>query len=102
MTPLGFALTKSVLVLFAHPAYHRSRANRAMADAVRELEGVTFHDLYEAYPDLLIDVGFEQEQLRRHEVVVCQHPFYWYSSPSIVKEWLDLVLTHGWAYGDKG
>src|SRR5262249_20459448 len=26
----------------------------------------------------------------------------WYSAPSLVKEWLDLVLTHGWAYGENG
>ena len=27
---------------------------------------------------------------------------YWYSAPAIFKEWQDLVLTHGWAYGSKG
>jgi glutathione-regulated potassium-efflux system ancillary protein KefG len=95
-------LARSVLIVFAHPAFHRSRANRAMADAVRNLEGATFHDLYEAYPDLLVDVEAEQELLARHDAVVMQHPFYWYSAPALVKEWLDLVLAHGWAYGDNG
>jgi glutathione-regulated potassium-efflux system ancillary protein KefG len=95
-------LAKSVLVLFAHPAYHRSRANRAMVDAVRDVEGVTFHDLYESYPDLLIDVRHEQGLLLKHDALVLQHPFYWYSAPALIKEWLDLVLTHGWAYGEKG
>lgn len=28
-----------------------------------------------------------------------QHPFYWYSTPALLKEWQDLVLEHGWAYG---
>lgn len=91
-----------VLILFAHPAYHRSRANRALVEAVRGLEGVTFHDLYEAYPDLMVDVPREQELLESHGAVVFQHPFYWYSAPALVKEWLDLVLTHGWAYGEGG
>ena len=91
-----------VLILFAHPAFQLSRANRALADAVRDLEGVTFHDLYELYPDLLVDVGHEQELLQSHDAIVLQHPFYWYSAPALVKEWLDLVLTHGWAYGDGG
>ncbi|MEJ0060264.1 MAG: NAD(P)H-dependent oxidoreductase [Terricaulis sp.] len=95
-------MSRSVLILFAHPAYHRSRANRALADAVRDLEGVTFHDLYEVYPDMLIDVHREQELILAHDVVVAQHPFYWYSAPSLIKEWLDLVLTHGWAYGENG
>lgn len=91
-----------VLLLLAHPAYQRSRANRVLVEAVRGLEGVTFHDLYEAYPDLMVDVPREQKLLEAHEAVVVQHPFYWYSAPAIVKEWLDLVLTHGWAYGEQG
>ncbi|MES1201730.1 MAG: NAD(P)H-dependent oxidoreductase [Pseudomonadota bacterium] len=95
-------MSRKVLILFAHPAYHRSRANRAMVEAVRDLEGVTFHDLYEAYPDLLIDVPAEQELLAKHDAIVAQHPFYWYSAPALIKEWQDLVLTHGWAYGQEG
>jgi glutathione-regulated potassium-efflux system ancillary protein KefG len=31
-----------------------------------------------------------------------QHPLYWYSTPAILKEWQDLVLEHGWAYGHDG
>lgn len=95
-------MTRSILIIFAHPAIHRSRANRAMAEAVRDLPGVTFHDLYETYPDLLIDVAHEQRLLSEHDALVVQHPFYWYSAPALVKEWLDLVLTHGWAYGENG
>ena len=91
-----------VLVLFAHPALERSRVNRHLVRAVRELEGVTFHDLYEAYPELDIDVEREQQLLRAHQLVVMQHPFYWYSTPAILKEWMDLVLVHGWAYGRGG
>lgn len=95
-------MSRRILILFAHPALHKSRVNRQLAAAVRDLDGVTFHDLYAAYPDLLIDVPREQELLLGHDVVVFQHPFYWYSTPSIVKEWCDLVLEYGFAYGDKG
>jgi len=91
-----------VLVLFAHPASHRSRVQRRLAVAVRGLEGVTFHDLYDAYPDFDVDVAREQALLREHDLVVLQHPFYWYSTPPLVKQWLDLVLEHGWAYGRGG
>lgn len=93
---------RRVLILFAHPAFHRSRANRALVEAVRGLDGVTVHDLYEVYPDLMIDVPREQLLLESHDAIVFQHPFYWYSAPALIKEWLDLVLTHGWAYGDGG
>lgn len=93
---------RRVLILFAHPAIARSRVNRVLAAAVRGLRGVTFHDLYEAYPDFDVDAGREQGLLAEHDVVVLQHPFYWYSSPALVKEWEDVVLQHGWAYGREG
>ncbi len=91
-----------VLVLFAHPALQKSRVNRHLATAARQVPGVTFHDLYEVYPDFQIDVPREQEQLLAHDVIVFQHPFYWYSAPALLKEWLDLVLEYGFAYGPTG
>lgn len=94
--------TRRVLVNFAHPVLERSRVNRRLLDAIRDLEGVTVHDLYEAYPTLHIDVACEQDLLVAHDVIVFQHPFYWYSTPALLKEWQDLVLEHGWAYGQGG
>lgn len=91
-----------VLVLFAHPALEKSRVNRQLADAVRGLPGVTFNDLYEAYPDFDVDVAREQRLLVEHDVLLVQHPFYWYSTPALLKQWQDLVLEHGWAYGTGG
>lgn len=95
-------MPRRILVLFAHPALERSRVNRALVEGVTGLDGVTVHDLYERYPTLDIDVAHEKELLGGHDVLVLQHPFYWYSAPAIVKEWLDLVLELGWAYGPGG
>src|SRR5688572_10508134 len=89
----------AVLVLYCHPMPHRSRVNRALLDAIRGVAGVTVHDLYETYPDFALDIAWEQLLLARHRVVVFQHPFYWYSTPALLKEWQDQVLTFGWAYG---
>ena len=91
-----------ILVLFAHPAFERSRVHRKLLAAARAQDGVTVHDLYEAYPDFDIDILQEQQLLVDHDLIVLQHPFYWYSTPPLVKQWLDLVLEHGWAYGDEG
>jgi glutathione-regulated potassium-efflux system ancillary protein KefG len=91
-----------VLILFAHPALDKSRINARLIQEVRDLPGVTLNDLYETYPQGLIDVKREQELLDRHQVVVFHHPFYWYSSPAILKEWQDLVLEYGYAYGKGG
>ena len=95
-------MPKRVLVLFAHPVPRRSRVNRRLLAAIQGLEGVHVRDLYAEYPDLDIDVQHEQELLAEHDVLVWQHPFYWYSTPAILKEWQDLVLEFGWAYGPGG
>ena len=81
---------------------HKSVINGPLARAAQRVEGVTFNDLYEQYPDYLIDVKREQELLAVHDVIVWQHPFHWYSAPSIVKEWCDVVLEYGYAYGPGG
>jgi glutathione-regulated potassium-efflux system ancillary protein KefG len=91
-----------VLVIFAHPVLERSRVNRRLLAALADMDGVTVHDLYEEYPTFHIDVAREQALLVEHDVIVFQHPFYWYSVPAILKEWQDLVLEHGWAYGHGG
>jgi glutathione-regulated potassium-efflux system ancillary protein KefG len=92
----------AVLILFAHPALEKSRVHAQLIKEVNGINGVTFHDLYEAYPDYDINVQQEQALLVKHDIIIWQHPFYWYSSPAIVKQWLDLVLEHGWAYGTNG
>ena len=92
-------MPQRILVLLAHPVRRRSRANAALTAAARQVDGVRLHDLYEAYPDFLIDVEAEQALLLEHDVIVFQHPVYWYSSPAILKEWQDLVLEHGFAFG---
>lgn len=91
-----------VLVLFAHPALEKSRVHRRLVARVPDLPGLTFHDLYEEYPDGDVDVPREQALLDAHDLVVLQHPFYWYSTPPLVKQWEDLVLEHDWAYGSRG
>ena len=86
-----------ILVLHAHPRLSASVVQRAMLRAIDGLDDVTLVDLYAEYPGLDIDVAKEQRRLLDHDVIVLQHPFYWYSSPAIIKEWQDLVLENGWA-----
>jgi putative NADPH-quinone reductase len=93
---------KQVLVLFAHPRPDRSEVNVVLADAARAVDGVTVVDLYAEYPTFEIDVEREQRRLLAHDVIVFQHPVYWYSCPALLKEWQDLVLEYGFAYGTGG
>ncbi|MES0490523.1 MAG: NAD(P)H-dependent oxidoreductase [Leptospirales bacterium] len=93
---------QKVLIIFAHPALQGSRINRSMIEGIERLKGITFHDLYELYPRSDIDIKHEQKLLLEHQFIIFQHPFYWYSMPPLLKEWIDLVLEHGWAYGSTG
>ncbi|MBL7758922.1 MAG: NAD(P)H-dependent oxidoreductase [Chitinophagaceae bacterium] len=91
-----------VLILFAHPALERSRVQARMVRHAAHLDGITFRDLYQLYPDFEINVKKEQQLLLEHDFIIWQHPFYWYSAPPLLKQWLDLVLEHNWAYGSHG
>jgi glutathione-regulated potassium-efflux system ancillary protein KefG len=100
--PLFMAGSHSILILFAHPALEKSQVNRHLIQAVTQLNSVTIHDLYEVYPTFHINVKREQDLLLAHDILVFHHPLYWYSSPALLKEWQDLVLEHGFAYGHTG
>ncbi|NQX67898.1 NAD(P)H-dependent oxidoreductase [Paenibacillus alba] len=91
-----------ILVILAHPSLADSRVNRRLASEMEQQENVTVHRLYDVYPDEQINVAAEQQLLEAHDRIILQFPFYWYSSPPLLKKWLDAVLTHGWAYGNQG
>jgi glutathione-regulated potassium-efflux system ancillary protein KefG len=95
-------MSSSILIQFAHPAFTKSRINRALLAAITGLDHVTINDLYEEYPDFDIDVRREQKLLLDHDIIVFQHPLFWYSTPALLKQWEDLVLEHGFAYGQGG
>lgn len=93
---------KKVLILFAHPSQHKSEVNVSLFNIAKRIDGVTAVDLYAEYPTYHIDIDKEQRRLLENDVIVFQFPLYWYSTPSILKEWQDLVLEYGFAYGSKG
>lgn len=45
------------------------------------------------------DVQSEQAKLLDADAVVLQFPLWWYSTPAILKGWIDRVFTKGFAYG---
>jgi glutathione-regulated potassium-efflux system ancillary protein KefG len=91
-----------ILVLFAHPVLEKSRVQYSLLKAITGLDNITINDLYQNYPEFDIDVKQEKKLLLAHDIIIWQHPFYWYSSPALLKQWQDLVLEHGWAYGKNG
>ena len=91
-----------ICLVYAHPYPDRSRANRVLLDAVKDLPGLELRALFDLYPDFAIDVEAEQQALARARVVVLQHPIYWYGVPGLLKHYFDKVLALGWAYGPGG
>ena len=93
---------KKILIIFSHPLFEKSNANKALVRHIPDSEHITFRDLYEEYPDFDINIKHEQLLLSLHDIIIWQHPMYWYSCPPLMKQWIDMVLEHGWAYGKKG
>jgi glutathione-regulated potassium-efflux system ancillary protein KefG len=93
---------KKILILFAHPRFENSRISRQLLVRIPASKNVTFHDLYENYPDFNVDIEREKELLVEHDVIIWHHPLYWYSAPPLLKQWIDMVLEYGWAYGTGG
>jgi glutathione-regulated potassium-efflux system ancillary protein KefG len=90
------------LVIVAHPNLEQSKVNITWMNRLQQEENVTVHNLYAQYPTYEIDVEKEQHLLLEHDRIVLQFPFYWYSSPALLKQWQDVVLTYGFAYGSSG
>lgn len=91
-----------LIVYYAHPGHRHSNANRAMTAAANQVAGISRVDLYAEYPRFEINIDREQTRLVEHDVILLQFPLFWYSTPALIKEWLDLVLEHGFAYGAGG
>lgn len=93
---------RRIVIYFAHLAIERSVINRALCETVRDLPDVDFRDLHELYPDFYIDRDTEQAILRTADLIVFQHPIYWYGAPAIFKHFIDTVWLRGFAYGPGG
>jgi len=94
---------RKTLVVIAHPELHKSsRINKKLALTAAE-HATTVHNLYAAYSsNTAIDIKREQQLLLEHDRIIFQFPVWWYSCPSLMKQWFDDVLTYGWAYGEGG
>ncbi|AIQ17567.1 MULTISPECIES: NAD(P)H-dependent oxidoreductase [Paenibacillus] len=90
------------LVIITHPNFEQSVVNKRWTEELQGLADVTVHNLHAAYPTEEIDVEREHQLMLEHDRIVLQFPFYWYSSPPLLKKWQDHVLTYGWAIGSEG
>ncbi|MET9609465.1 NAD(P)H-dependent oxidoreductase [Streptomyces sp. NPDC006512] len=69
-----------------HPADAPLRVTSASKQATREGR-------------LSADVAAEQEKVRWSDAVILHFPMWWFSTPAIMKGWIDRVFTSGFGYG---
>lgn len=86
--------TKQVVVLLAHPNIESSQANKALMDAIKDLEEVAVYNLYEMHQEDAFNIDLWSKIIYRSSALVFQFPFYWMSAPSLLKKWQDEVFTY--------
>lgn len=94
---------KKTLIILAHPDFENSRLNKVLIDNIKNDKNITINDIYSKYSSFKdINVKEEQKLLLEHDRIIFQFPFYWFSSPGLLKDWQDKVLEYGFAYGSEG
>ncbi|WP_238784269.1 NAD(P)H-dependent oxidoreductase [Blattabacterium cuenoti] len=85
------------MFLVAHPNIKKSILNKKIVKRIHDKnkgeEKIIIRNLYNIYPDFKVKVNEEIKILFNVEFIVFQFPFYWYSYPSLLKEWKDKVFT---------
>ncbi|MDX8045819.1 NAD(P)H-dependent oxidoreductase [Gracilibacillus sp. S3-1-1] len=89
------------LLIVSHPDIIDSGSQQYFLNAIKNEENITIHHLEEQYPDEKIDIAKEQQLLSKHDRIIFQFPFYWYSATPLLKKWQDEVLGEGFGYGTR-
>lgn len=91
------------LIVVSHPNLNNSKVNKRWFEEVKKYpDKFTIYNLYDVYPDEIINISKEQRKIEEHDSLILQFPIYWFNCPSLMKKWLDEVFTDGWAYGNNG
>ena len=86
-------------MILAHPNIEESIGNKIISNIIAQQKNTEVRHLDQLYPDFKIDIKTEQEALLSAETIVFQYPLFWYSTPAILKEWIDQVFQYGFAFG---
>ncbi|QGH35582.1 flavodoxin family protein [Gracilibacillus salitolerans] len=89
------------LLITSHPDMIESGSQQYFLSSIKNQEDITIHHLENLYSKREIDVVKEQELLKKHDRIIFQFPFYWYSGTPLLKKWQDEVLGEGFGYGTR-
>lgn len=86
--------SRQVVVLLAHPDIRNSQANKALMDAIKDMEDVAVYNLYEMQNENTFDADTWSKIISHSSALVFQFPFHWMAAPSLLKKWQDEVFTY--------
>lgn len=86
-------------MILAHPKIEESIGNKIISELTNQNDNVEVRHLNALYPDFKIDIKAEQQAMIKADTIIFQYPLYWYSTPAILKEWIDQVFEYGFAFG---
>ena len=88
-------MTKT-LIIMSHPDVAQSSSQQFLLAAVKGEEQIQVRHLESilaAQGSEHFDKTLEQACLQEADRIIFQFPFYWYQCPSVMKQWMDEVLT---------
>lgn len=88
-------------MILAHPAIEKSVGNKTICDILSKEDNFELRHLNKLYPTFNIDIDAEQAALLNADTIIFQFPLFWYSTPAILKEWIDQVMQYGFAFGSE-
>ena len=91
-------MLKKIVVIMAHPNMEASVLNKNIKKELSEVENIVYKDLTSLYGDFKIDIEKEQDDIKDADKIVFQFPMQWYSSPAILKQYVDEVFSYGFVY----
>jgi NAD(P)H dehydrogenase (quinone) len=89
----------NTLMILAHPSIEKSIGNKTISEIIAKEDNTEVRHLNLLYPDFNIDISAEQDALLNADTIIFQYPLFWYSTPAILKEWIDQVMQYGFAFG---
>ena len=91
----------NILLVSGHPDLSHSLANKTILEEIGN-SGLPFTLRRMDQLGWDFDIAKEQDYVRQADIIVFQFPLYWYSFPAIIKNWVEKVFAHGFAYGSTG
>ena len=88
-------MTKT-LIIMSHPDVTQSSSQQFLLAAIKGEEQIQIRHLESILAkqeDNHFDKTLERAFLQEADRIILQFPFYWYQCPSVMKQWMDEVLT---------